>query len=460
MSQLDSKSRKIAYFAGIVVLSIPIIFLGMPSTGSVGSGGKLAQLRTEHDLGEATLGKVDPSSATMNLVLLGMRGVASSMLWRQRIEQQENKDWAGMRATTESIIMLQPHFLEVWRFQGWNLAFNVSAEWDDVRDRYYWVKEGAKFFQQGTKRNSKYPELFWDAGNVIGSKIGKSDEKKYFRQYFMVDPDTETHGGGPDRDLNPEEKDNFLEAQDWFTNANEVENEPGIDQHILMRMIFRSYPARSQFNYAQALQNEGAFNEDGLNAWEKALEMWTKDFGREKFMSPGGNIILEFTDQDLEELAAEDDVPIEVKQEWTNRYQQNINYRYWRLLASAESEEAARNAHRNIYDGKQRYREQKFQQSEEDKEAGKGPETWGALEFFELGMKQLETLLRDYPALANEVAAVEESMLAVLYWRNIHELRGEEIPETYPLQSIWDANQGLLPEIQLQFQRENTYTLD
>ena len=97
MSQLDSKSRKLVYFAGIVVLSIPIIFLGMPSRGADGSGGKLAQLRGEYDLGEATLGKVDPSSATMNLVLLGFRGVASSMLWKQRIEQQENKDWAGSR---------------------------------------------------------------------------------------------------------------------------------------------------------------------------------------------------------------------------------------------------------------------------------------------------------------------------------------------------------------------------
>ena len=59
--------------------------------------------------------------------------------------------------------------------------------------------------------------------------------------------------------------------------------------------------------------------------------------------------------------------------------------------------------------------------------------------------------------LAIENAAVEEAMLAVLYWRNIHELRGEPIPEKYPLQEIWERNPGLLPDIQLEFQRENTY---
>ena len=331
MSQLDSKSRKLAYFGCIVVLSIPIIFLGMPSTGSEGSGGKLAQLRGEYDLGEATLGQVDPSSATMNLVLLGLRGVASSMLWNQAIDQQENKDWAGLRATTESIIMLQPHFLEVWRFQGWNLSYNVSAEWDDVRDRFYWVKEGAKFYKEGTVRNSKFPELFWDTGRAVGHKIGNSDEKKYFRQYFKNDPDTEKYGGGADPELNPNGIDNYLVAQDWYYEANRVEDLPGIDQHILMRMIFRSYPARSQFNYAQAMQNEGQFNEESHLAWEKAYDLWTKEFGREIFITPAGGIRLEFTDQDLQELAEQDEVTIEEKQYWTNKYQENINYRYWRV---------------------------------------------------------------------------------------------------------------------------------
>ncbi|MDG2387912.1 MAG: hypothetical protein P8M30_01205 [Planctomycetaceae bacterium] len=457
MSQLDSKSRKLVYFAGIVVLSIPIIFLGMPSRGADGSGGKLAQLRGEYDLGEATLGKVDPSSATMNLVLLGFRGVASSMLWKQRIEQQENKDWAGVKATTESIILLQPHFLEVWRFQGWNLAFNVSAEWDDVRDRYYWVKEGAKFYKQGTERNSKFPELYWDTARVIGEKVGNSDEKRYFRKYFLNDPDEETFDGNADPDINPNGIDNYLVAQDWYQQANDVENLPGIDQHILMRMIFRSYPARSQFNYAQALQDEGLFNEEGHAAWEKAYDMWTTKFGREVFITPAGGIRLEFTDKDLEELAAEDGVTIDEKQYWTDKYQKNVNYRYWRTLASAESEEDARDAHRNIYDGKQLYRKQKFQQSDQDKERGGGAETWGSLEYFDQGMKQLETLLGDYPDLKNEMAAVEEAMLAVMYWRNIYELRGEAIPKTYPLQDIWEENQGMVPEIQMQFQRENTY---
>ncbi len=36
-------------------------------------------------------------------------------------------------ATTESVILLQPHYIQVWRYLGWNLAWNVSAEWTPSR---------------------------------------------------------------------------------------------------------------------------------------------------------------------------------------------------------------------------------------------------------------------------------------------------------------------------------------
>ena len=87
----------------------------------------------------------DPTSATMNLVLLGLRGIAANVLWMDHEELFKTKNWARMEATARSIITLQPHFLQVWRYHGWHLAFNVSAAWDDVRDRYFWVKKGAKF---------------------------------------------------------------------------------------------------------------------------------------------------------------------------------------------------------------------------------------------------------------------------------------------------------------------------
>ncbi|HBN78298.1 MAG TPA: IRE (iron responsive element), partial [Planctomycetaceae bacterium] len=235
MNRISSQQRKLVYLIIIVLLLAPIVYFGAPGNGKdENSGGKLAQLRSKYDLGETSLGNVDPASATMNLVLLGLRGIASNMLWSQAVEQKSQKDWAGLRATVDSIVLLQPHFKQVWEFQGWNLAYNVSAEWDGVADRYEWVKEGAKFMMRGSDRNYKYPELYWESGRILGQKIGRADEKLFFRRYFLDDPNRE--GGGPDPEVNPDGKDNYLAAKDWFEKANEVELQPGVSQSRLARV--------------------------------------------------------------------------------------------------------------------------------------------------------------------------------------------------------------------------------
>src|SRR5690606_1142229 len=130
-------------------------------------------------------------------------------------------------------------------------------EWDAVADRYYWVKEGAKYTMAGSRRNEQSPELYWETGRVLGQKIGRSDEWQIFRKFFKADPDEDTYGGYADTELNPKGIDNYLAAKDVFVIANERELEQ--PQHIMMRMLFRSYPARSQFDYADALQREGIF---------------------------------------------------------------------------------------------------------------------------------------------------------------------------------------------------------
>src|SRR5579872_2928168 len=237
MNNLTSLQRKLMYLGGIILLLIPITWLGLPpepkSKSSEGSpGGWLAQERTKHGLGESDLGNVDPASSTMNLLLLGFRGIATSMLWMDAQEQQRDKDWAGLRATTESIILLQPHFLKVWHFQGWNLAYNVSAEWDGVADRYYWVKEGIKFFQKGRDRNFKYAELYWYVGDTTGKKIGRADESKQYRRFFLHDPDEARFNGGPDPAVNPHSVDNYVEASTQFQRANDtIDKNYHIEQH-------------------------------------------------------------------------------------------------------------------------------------------------------------------------------------------------------------------------------------
>ncbi|MCG6155490.1 hypothetical protein [Rubinisphaera margarita] len=427
MNRISSQQRKLVYLIAMGLLLAPIVYFGAPGDGSDDSGGQLSQLRSEYDLGETSLGNVDPASATMNLVLLGLRGIASNMLWGQAVEQKDQKDWAGLRATVDSIVLLQPHFKQVWEFQGWNLAYNVSAEWDGVADRYEWVKEGAKFMIKGSDRNQKYPELAWETGRILGQKIGRADEKKYFREYFLDDPTRE--GGGPDPDVNPDGKDNYLAAKDWFVRANEVEDQPGISQSRLARVLFRSYPVRSQIDYADTFQSEGKFDEIERirEAWEVASTELRNDWGSERFMTPAGAIILEANDEALEAIVKEEGERFSLaeKREWVNRRQNMSNYRYWRLRCQVESEEETINAHRNLFLGKRALIDR--------------GDVVEAERLLTEGMVAMEEILSEWPELEQEDNFREECLKAVVLWRGAKQAQGKDVPADFPLRNLWDS---------------------
>jgi hypothetical protein len=312
MNKLNSLQRKLVYLGGIIILLIPILLLGRPGRAKIEAtetrpakpaeaGGYLADLRTEYDLGDTDLGAVDPSSAVMNLVLLGFRGMAASVLSMDLEHHKERKNWTEVERTTESIILLQPHFTKVWEHQGWNLAYNVSAEWDAVEDRYFWVKKGIKFLQRGTRRNQTDPELIWHTANTYGKKIGRSDEWVQFRRFFRNDPDPRFEAtGGLDRDLNPDNLDNYLVAKVWFIKSKEVDDEDLRDrQHIMADPIFRSYPARSQLDYAEVFGREGKFGERSGEAWDEAFTDWT-DYGNEPIVTGMGEVRLEIQSEEGE----------------------------------------------------------------------------------------------------------------------------------------------------------------
>lgn len=461
MSTLTSKQRKLAYLGGIVLLLIPVIGLGMPATDTKGeTGGMIAKLRQKYELGESTLGDVDPSGAAANLVLLGLRGPAVTTLWLQADREKETKNWAKLRSTVNSIITLQPHFKKIWRFQGWNLAYNVSAEWDDIEDRYYWVKEGIKFTKEGSRRNTKYAELPWELGRFTGAKIGESDEWAYFRKYFQNDPDEEMYEGGPDPEVNPDGKDNYLTSRDHYLEANE--REAVNKQDIMTKMIFRSYPAKAYQEYAEALQKEGFFGDKMRLAWESAYDAWTEEYGQEevdcqpifkesKATPPTGKMKLESDSETIANLSKINDVPEALQRYWTDRYQKMVNYGYWRKRTQVEREDLTVAAHREIYAGKQLYREGKTGPRGEE---GELPSEARAM--LEQGMRKLESVLKDprFVGLQDEDEMTEEAMLAVMYWRKIHQQNGMAIPADYPLKWMWEGKQDRISTINDLYQRE------
>lgn len=444
MNKMTAQQRKLVYLIGIIILLAPIIRLSLPSDSvNKNSGGVLSELRSKYDLGESDLGDVDPSGTAINLVLLGLRGVAVNMLWIQHDELKDQKRWVEMQATTESIVKLQPHYDRVWDIHSWNLAYNTSAEWEAVRDRYYWVKQGAKLLKRGVARNKDSTELYYREGITLQQKIGNADESKEYRAYFVSDPDP-AFKGGPDPEINPDTKSNYLAAKDWFTEA--CEREAKRPQHVLDRTLFRATPARCQFDHSQGLQKDGKFGEETRASWEQAQREWTQGYGREIFHAVIGteesDIRLEMTEEDIKQEAKTPDDELRIKKA-VDQYQKMVNYRYWRMRGFAEAEPDMAEAHRSFYESKQAFKAQDFDKSR-------------ALAFS--AMQGFDKMLRTpaYTALTEEVTLIEECMLGWKIWEDIHNLYQEKLPEEYPMKYLVDAaltNQGIMEEVNKQFRR-------
>jgi hypothetical protein len=268
MSERTSFYRKVAYGVAIAVLLFPLALLSSPATVS-DKGGKLAQMRTDLRLSQADLGKVDPASETMKLATLGLRGVAVNLLWEKANYYKKTEDWTNLTATLEQLAKLQPNFITFWKFQAWNLTYNVSVEFDDYHDRYYYVRRGIQFLQDGERYNTDNPHLLWDLGWFIGQKIGRADEHVQYRRLFKQDDDFHP------ADRLPDDRDNWLVGKEYYLKGIDAVDNKGHSLDRKTPRIFYSSPAMSQMDYAEAIEEEGFFDK-ARRAWKTASEEWKK----------------------------------------------------------------------------------------------------------------------------------------------------------------------------------------
>jgi hypothetical protein len=281
--------RKIIYAIAIILLLFPILWLGAPSSrGGPGQadepGGKLAQLRTEARLGQADLGAIDPASETIRLATLGMRGMAVTMLWTKANEYKKTEDWTAFQATLEQLARLQPYFIKVWQYQAWNLSYNVSVELDNVRDRFYYVKQGIEYLEQGIQYLRDNPSLLDDLGWFCGNKVGRADEHEQYRRLFKADDDLH-----PATRLD-ENRDNWLVSKVWYEQALSSVDDKKQPLGTKNPVTFFDSPARSQISYAEAIEDEGTFGLRAKEAWAEGDRLW-RDYGNREMRSTQGFLV-------------------------------------------------------------------------------------------------------------------------------------------------------------------------
>ncbi|MDO4627930.1 MAG: hypothetical protein Q4C70_01970 [Planctomycetia bacterium] len=247
--------NKMIYLGCIIALIFPIYWLSQPAS-ETSVGGFLEHQRRGQAADIKDLGEINMAAETMRLGTFGMDGIAQMLLWQKADEYKKKKDWTNLAATLNQLIVLNPNLETVWRFQGWNLAYNISVEQDNYQDRYFWVKKGLNFLERGTLYNPRSIRVMWDVGWTTSQKIGKSDERKYFRELYKNDKDAPV----PDVNLFPVGKrDSWLVGKWWYKQTETLHVEKGVDLQTISPTLFFSYAPLAQGYYADNLEQDGNF---------------------------------------------------------------------------------------------------------------------------------------------------------------------------------------------------------
>jgi hypothetical protein len=437
MNSAPNLNKKIIYGLTIVAL-----FAAMaPYTGW------LTREKKNRDLGEAAIGQIDTGSFMMKLFLLGgFRGIVADLLWIRAEENKKDHDWDRLATTVDLITKLQPHFLSIWTFQGWNLAYNVSVEWDAPEDKYTWIKQGIKFVQEGVRKNRRTPDLVWDTAWFYYHKLGFSDESIILRRLFRDDEDEEFKTyEDPDGGHPIVGNDNFKLGYGWFARAvnlvdggaDRAAGSAGVEVFYVDKtpqrkgrpddIAFRSMPAHSQSRYAGSLEKmsiagiPATFGEVAKNEWYHALNEWEK-FGKHVFISHNevprdGKMV-----RDKIQL---DDImyPEKYKQMpdnqlyWTQRWSDQMNYRYWKERCRAEMDNNGVLARQLFYEATLAYKTGDFPK---------------AAEKFKQGLEVWRTVMDDYPIYRDDdLNKKDTGQIVKRYVRTLRQLQ-MEVPANLP----------------------------
>ena len=280
MNRTKSLWRKLTYLAILLAMLIPLFLLGQPSGGKGDPGGQLSVMRHEYNIAESDLGEISPASETMKLASLGMRGVAATLLWNKAHTYKVMHEWDRLKATLNNIALLQPHFDKVWEHQAHNLAYNVSTEFDDYRQRYEMVREGTEFLTRGVRQNTNAPRLVWYTGWFYGQKLGMADEKVQFRRLFSDDEmlhdallAEEIAVDSPEARGPLGKPDNWLVGRLWLNHGYEI-----VDSGVKIRrqtpLNFYETGPKWRIKHAESIESEGILDERAQNAWQMADDDW------------------------------------------------------------------------------------------------------------------------------------------------------------------------------------------
>ena len=128
-----------------------------------------------------------PVLAFTTVALGGFRGLISNALWIRASDLQDEDKFFEMAQLADWITKLEPHFVQVWLVQAWNMAYNISVKFKDYSDRWRWVSRGIELLRdEGLKYNPDETLIYRELGWFFQHKLGQNldDANMLYKQQW------------------------------------------------------------------------------------------------------------------------------------------------------------------------------------------------------------------------------------------------------------------------------------
>jgi hypothetical protein len=150
-----------------------------------------------------------PLLAFTTVALGGFRGLISNFLWIRANDLQQEDKFFEMVQLANWITDLEPHFAQVWAYQAWNMAWNISVKFSDFNDRWRWVQRGIELLRDDALRyNPDDTLIYFNLSWIFQSKMGQNmdDANQYYKAQWAKEmtPFFGPNGTNLDELINPQ----------------------------------------------------------------------------------------------------------------------------------------------------------------------------------------------------------------------------------------------------------------
>jgi len=190
-----------------------------------------------------------PMLALVTQSIAGFRGIITSYLWLRSNAMQQKKNYPEQMQLAEWITQLQPQVPNGWANRSWNMAYNISRNYEDPETRWKYIHDAVKLLRdQGIKYNPQEPLVYDELCRLFQHKIGHNMDShhRYYKFRWMQamegvlwDSPTAGHlaGGVPDFEslIKPDENNKKLVER-----ARRLRQEYGLDPRE-MQAVHKKY---------------------------------------------------------------------------------------------------------------------------------------------------------------------------------------------------------------------------